>query len=968
MKTILATARKELNSYFSSPLALIFVGVFLVATLFSFFWVNTFFARGIADVRLMFSSMPVLLIFLVAALTMRQWSEEQRSGTLEMLLTLPVQPLRLVIGKFLAVITLVIVALALTLPLVFTVSLLGNLDFGPVVGGYLAAILLAGSYAAIGLYVSSRTDNQIVALIVTVLICGLFYVVGNSTVTGLFSANVADILRNIGTGSRFESIERGVIDFRDLVYYLSLSAVFLTLNTLALDRKRWSTGKRTASYRRNMNLTSGLLAANLLVLNVWVTPLQGLRADLTEQHEYTLSQATLDLIGNLQEPLTIRAYISEKTHPLLSPLIPQVRDMLREYQIASGGKIKADVVDPASDASIEEEAGRTYGIQPTPLQVSGRYEASVINAYFDILVRYGDQNVVLHFSDLIQVEQQNDGNVNVSFRNLEYDLTRSIKKVAYGFQSIDSVFASFKDPIKLYLVVTPNTLPQTYQDAPSAMQKVANDLARHSGGKLSVQEVNPDDPNATITRQQLSQQFNLNATQVSFFSNDTYYLNMLLVVGNKGQLVYPQNDFSEANVRAALESALKRNASGFLKVVGVWSPQPQQDAYGQSQGSLESYQMISQQLQRDYTVKSVDLTTGQVPPDVDVLLLIGPTNMTQKDLYAIDQYLMSGGSVVVAGGNFSMASTQTGGLGVQQVQGGVSDLLASYGITVGMSLVMDPQNEPFPTQVARKVNGLTVNEIQAVNYPFFVDVRSGQMDSSSPIVNSLTAVTLNWASPVELDAAKNAGRKTSVLMSSTSQAWLRTNTDIQPDYETYPDLGFAAEGERKAYPLAVSVQGVFQSYFKDKTSPLLEAPTAQAEQSGAAATATPQVIRPTSALQQSPDTARLVVIGSSEFLNDNIMQLSSRLNANGYQNSLQLAQNSVDWSVEDLDLLGIRARGTTTHTLKPLTESDRTMWEVINYVVALVALIGIGIIWRTRQRSEVPMELVGAVADTTDQA
>ena len=226
------------------------------------------------------------------------------------------------------------------------------------------------------------------------------------------------------------------------------------------------------------------MAANLLVLNVWVTPLQGLRADLTEQHEYTLSQATLDLIGNLQEPLTIRAYISEKTHPLLSPLIPQVRDMLREYQIASGGKIKADVVDPASDASIEEEAGRTYGIQPTPLQVSGRYEASVINAYFDILVRYGDQNVVLHFSDLIQVEQQNDGNVNISFRNLEYDLTRSIKKVAYGFQSIDSVFASFKDPVKLYLVVTPNTLPQTYKDAPSAMQKVANDLAQHSGGQV----------------------------------------------------------------------------------------------------------------------------------------------------------------------------------------------------------------------------------------------------------------------------------------------------------------------------------------------------------------------------------------------------------------------------------------------------------------------------------------------------
>ncbi len=967
MKTILATARKELNSYFSSPLALIFVGVFLAATLFSFFWVNTFFARGVADVRLMFSSMPILLIFLVAALTMRQWSEEQRSGTLEMLLTLPVQPVKLVLGKFLAVIALVIVALALTLPLVITVSLLGNLDFGPVVGGYLAAILLAGSYAAIGLYVSSRTDNQIVALIITMLIGGLFYLVGNSTITSIFSGNVADILRYIGTGSRFESIERGVIDFRDLVYYLSLTAVFLTLNTLALDRKRWSTGKRTAAYRRNMNVTGALVAVNLVALNVWVTPLQGLRADLTAQHEFTLSQATLDLIGNLQEPLTIRAYISEKTHPLLSPLIPQVRDMLREYQIASGGKIQADVVDPASDASIEEEAGRTYGIQPTPLQVSGRYEASVINAYFDILVRYGDQNVVMNFGDLVQVEQQNDGNVNVTFRNLEYDLTRSIKKVAYGFQSVDSVFASLKDPVTLYMVVTPDTLPQTYKDAPSTMQKVADDLAQHSGGKLTVKQINPDDPNSTLTRQALSQQFNLNATQVSFFSNDTYYLNMLLVMGSKAQLVYPEGDFSEANVRTALESALKRNATGFLKVVGVWSPQPQQDIYGQTQSSLESFQMISQQLQRDYSVKTIDLTTGQVPPDVDVLLLIGPTNLTDKERYAIDQYLMGGGSVVVAAGNFAIASTSTGGLGLQQVQNGVTDLLSSYGITVGMGLVMDPQNEPFPTQVARKVNGLTVNEIQAVNYPFFVDVRSGQMDSSSPIVNSLTAVTLNWASPVELDAAKNANRTTSVLLNSTSQAWLRAGADIQPDYETYPDLGFPVEGERKAYPLAVSVQGVFQSYYKDKASPLLEQPTAQAEQSGAAAaTATPQAIRPSSTLQQSPDTARLVVIGSSEFLNDNIMQLSARLNANAYQNSLQLAQNAVDWSVEDLDLLGIRARGTASHVLKPLTESDRTMWEVINYAVALVALVGIGIIWRTRQRSEIPMELVGVVPDTTE--
>ena len=185
MKRIWVIARKELSAYFGSPMALIFVGAFLVVTLLVFFWIETFFARNLADVRPMFRWMPVLLLFLVAALTMRQWSEEQRVGTLEVLLTLPVRRVELVLGKFLAVMALVALALALTLFLPITTSILGDLDWGPVVGGYLAALLMASAYAAIGLFVSSRTDNQIVSLIVTVLLGGTFFVVGTTGVTGL---------------------------------------------------------------------------------------------------------------------------------------------------------------------------------------------------------------------------------------------------------------------------------------------------------------------------------------------------------------------------------------------------------------------------------------------------------------------------------------------------------------------------------------------------------------------------------------------------------------------------------------------------------------------------------------------------------------------------------------------------------------------------------------------------------------
>src|SRR5512141_2581509 len=407
MKQILAITRKEVKSYFGSPMALIFIGAFLAVTLFVFFWGETFFTRGVADVRPLFQTMPILLIFLIAALTMRQWSEEQRSGTMEMLLTLPVRSVKLVLGKFLAVMILVIVALLLTLPLPITVSNIGNLDWGPVLGGYLAALLLAAAYAAIGLFVSALTDNQIVALIVTALLGGSFYLIGSSTLTDL-AGGAADVLRAVGTGSRFDSIQRGVIDLRDLIYYLSLSGLFLLLNTVALERKRWSKGERTAAYRRGVRWTSLLLAANLVVVNVWLYPLYGLRLDLTQQGQFSLAQPTKDLLGNLQEPLYIRAYISEKTHPLLAPLIPEIRDMLKEYQIAANGKLSADVVDPISDPAIEAEANQTYGIHSTPLQIQDKSGASVVNAYFDILVRYGDQSATLNFRDLIEVTQNAD--------------------------------------------------------------------------------------------------------------------------------------------------------------------------------------------------------------------------------------------------------------------------------------------------------------------------------------------------------------------------------------------------------------------------------------------------------------------------------------------------------------------------------------------------------------------------------
>ena len=954
-KQSLAIARKELGAYFGSPMALIFVGAFLVVTLFSFFWTETFFARNIADVRPLFRWMPVLMIFLVGALTMRQWSEEQRGGTLEVLLTLPVRRASLVWGKFMAVVALIAVALALTLFLPITVTMLGPLDWGPVLGGYLAAILMTSAYAAIGLFVSSRSDNQIVALMVTVLICGLFYLLGASGVTDFVGDAVGEVLRAIGTGSRFESIERGVVDLRDLIYYLSLTAFFLVANVVSLDAKRWSRGPRTAAHRRSAILSVVLVAANLLALNTWLFPVHGLRADLTAQGEYSLSPTTRDMISSLQEPLLMRGYFSEKTHPLLAPLVPTIRDMMREYEIASGGAVNVEIIDPREDEELEAEANQVYGIRPIPFRIAGRYESSVISSYFDILIRYGDQSVTLGFQDLIEV-QSAGSEIDVGLRNLEYDLTRSIKKVVYGFQSLDAVFASMEEPIRLTTFVTPRTLPQSLAEAPQLIQKVAQDIQAESGGKFTFEMIDPDAPNSPVTRQTLFDSYGLRPIAVSLFSPDSYYLHTILQIGDEGQLFYPSGDMSEADLRGEIEAVLKRAAPGFLKTVGLWHPstEPIQSPYGGTAQPISSWNMVWQQLMQNYTVTAVDLTSGRVPGDVDVLVVIAPQGLGDAERFAIDQYLMRGGAVVAAAGNYILSPQQFGGgLMIEAVQGGLKEMLAHYGVEVGDSLVMDPQNEPFPVPIQRTVAGMTVVEYQQLPFPFFVDVRRDGMAAESPIVANLSAVTLNWASPLEVDDAKNQDREVVTLLQSTAGSWLRTSININPDLGTYPQFGFPVEGEQKARPLAVSIRGSFESYFKDKPSPF------QGTEAEASALGTIEV---------SPDSSRLVVLGSAEFVDDVVMEISRSFSQDRYLLNLQLLQNIVDWAVEDEDLLSIRSRGTYARLLRPLEKDEQSFWEGLNYALVLLALIGIGVVWNVRQRSEEPMPLVDVETVPTDKA
>lgn len=239
MNRVRSIAGRELRSYFHSPIAYVFLLAFVGTALFTFFNVHAFFARGQADLRALFGAIPFLMLLLVPALTMRLWAEEEKQGTIEILLTLPAKDHELVAGKFLASWALLGVGLLLTLPLPITVASLGNLDWGPVWGGYIGALLLGAAYLAVGQFVSAMTENQILAFILALVVCMSMYGVGTDAFLGLFADRTAAVLRSLGTGSRFESIGRGVIDLRDLTYYGSITAFFLALSVSALRAKRW---------------------------------------------------------------------------------------------------------------------------------------------------------------------------------------------------------------------------------------------------------------------------------------------------------------------------------------------------------------------------------------------------------------------------------------------------------------------------------------------------------------------------------------------------------------------------------------------------------------------------------------------------------------------------------------------------------------------------------------------------------
>ncbi len=905
-------ARKELALFLGSPGAWLFLGAFAAASLFTVFWVESFFARNIADVRPLFEWMPLVLVFLCSALTMRSWSEERRSGTLEHVLVQPTPLWRFALGKFYAAIIILLLALVSTLPLPLTVALIGDIDWGPVAAGYLASLLVGAAYLSIGMFVSARTDNAIVALIGSVALCGGLYLVGSDLFTGFFSTEQAGLLREFGSGSRFDSITRGVIDIRDLSYYASLCTAFLGLTIYSLEREGWA---RFATTPRQRHWRTGilLLLANLVALNLWLAQVNGLRQDITEGRLYSLSDTSRQLVEQLREPLLIRGYFSARNHSLLAPLEPQLRDLMEEYAAVGDGRVRVEFVDPAKHPELEQEALHRYAIRPTPIQVANRHETTLVNAWFNVLVEYAGEYRVLGFGDLIEVRTATNGRPEVLLRNPEFDLTSAIREVMHNYRAGGDLFDGIERPLEFIGYVSADErLPQHLQDYRKAVESVLADAVAASGDKLSVRFLQPEDADGALAKR-IEEEWGFAPMQDPALDQPFYFY---LTLADPRQVVrLPAGDFDPGEFRLIFDAGLRRFARDFTRSVALAAPRTR-PVLSQQYTRGPGYSQLREAIAGEHSLLEENLADGSVSPEADLLVVAGPEQLSPAAVFAIDQFLMRGGTVILATSPWTVVPGETG-LALRSYNSGLDGWLEHLGVSIGEGLVMDRRHGRFPAPVQRDAVEDVASNLRIIDYPFFIDVREDGL-ARHPLTRNLPRVTMAWASPLHIEHGPN--RRITPLLSSSRDAWVSSDPQVAPR----EGQRWEEAEQRDRQLLGAIVQGRFESGFSAPPDTLVG--------DAASMGSLREFVR------RSPESARLVIYPSNDFLSDRVLGALVQASGNQYLGPLALVNNTLDWALREERLLGIRGRAHFNRTLPPMEAQMRLGLELFNYAAAILWL------------------------------
>ena len=402
-----AVAGRELASLFNSPVAYVVIAFHLALTAGWFLLGGRFFAAGRATLQEYFGLWPLVFIVLLPALTMRAWAEEGRLGTAELLLTLPLRERELVLGKFAASLALLGLLALLSLPVPLSVLPLGAFQAGPIVGQYAGVLLLGAAGLAAGMAVSALSANQVTAFLLGAAVLLALTLVGRVPALLTLPGWLAGALTWLSLDHHFESFRKGLLDSRDLLYFLVLTVGFLTVNTRVLLLRRMD--------RRGREALLLLLFAAGLALVLLNSSRFFVRLDLTRGGANTISPASRAIVAALPGKVRLTYYLSDALRPL-TPEPGRVIDLLREYAAVSRGKVEVEVVDPQEAGRAE--SARRFGVLPQQVQVVRQGEQRTIDVFSGIVLEHLDR-----YTSLPAV---------FSSEGLEFGLSAGIRRLAAG--------------------------------------------------------------------------------------------------------------------------------------------------------------------------------------------------------------------------------------------------------------------------------------------------------------------------------------------------------------------------------------------------------------------------------------------------------------------------------------------------------------------------------------------------------
>ncbi|MGM0595902.1 MAG: Gldg family protein [Myxococcota bacterium] len=686
----------------------------------------------------------------------------------------------------------------------------------------------------------------------------------------------------------------------------------------------------------NIWLTIALLGLNLFAFNFLIRDWHGARVDLTEYNEHSLSGHTRKVLRNLPDRVEIVGVFSKNTHKLLKPLIPKIRDMLGDYVAESGGRIVIELEDPESDREVKS-IFENYGIKPMPMPLSSKYKQEVKSIYFNIIIKYGDQTLKYGIDNLIDVQDEG-GEVDVKLKNMELLLTRGIKKVTTSFTTLDSVLANISSPVKIIF----NKLPEEYKQniSPEKLKEIQSSTEKLENKIKSLQK---RFKNIEYKKVKAENQEKIFMVEVNYGGKTIEF-----------PLFMQAAEVSTSDISERVESSLKRILPGFTKRLGLVIPPADVNpmmAKQMRRRPPSQFAVLKQLLQEDFEIEEVDLESGNPPLNTDVLLLARPEEMSEKAIYALDQYIMLGGSVVILldPGKLDMQALRQSKLKLNAVKSGLEELLANWGVNYKQQILADKNNFPYP--MPREIqSGLVV--VDDVPYNYFIKYDSGL---KHPIVANIPVVSTLWAGAFEINNEKDKNIKIRPVLKSSSESWLKkidpeSGVDLTPN----PAAQESEPPDSRSHLVAVSLEGKFTSFYKGKKSPLEKdkTETKNGDKSGdkseeKSEKKSKQNKYDAGAKKEFSPETRVLLVADSDF----ISEIGMKILENKYSLSLKFLRNSLEWVQSSQEDFVTSSKG-MPRPLDDLSPEKKSYIQHFIWIISLLALAFIfAVLFLTRRRN-----------------